>query len=188
MKKICVLALLTAVVLLLCGCSDKTTDSHVQGLPGVAATATGTPGGKTENEAIPSAAEKTQADVRETQKAAYTIPDKVDLDLTVLSSTMVYSEVYRMMQQPEYYIGKTIRMCGSFAYYRDETSGNEYFACVIADATACCAQGIEFILEGDKSYPTDYPPLGDIITVVGVFDTYTEGPYTYCTLRNAKFE
>ena len=32
-----------------------------------------------------------------------------------------------------------------------------YHACVIPDATACCAQGIEFTLAGDHRWPDDYP-------------------------------
>ena len=31
----------------------------------------------------------------------------------------------------------------------------------------------------------DVTGFGDIITVEGIFDTYDEGSYTYCTLRNA---
>ena len=34
--------------------------------------------------------------------------DNFDVDLTNLSSTMVYSEVYNMMSTPENYIGKTV--------------------------------------------------------------------------------
>ncbi len=111
--------------------------------------------------------------------------DSVDVDLTILSSTMVYAEVYNMMVSPEEYIGKTVKMKGLFACYHDETSGNYYFACVIQDATACCAQGIEFVLTDDYVYPDDYPEVNQEICVVGVFDTYKEGDYTYCTLRNA---
>ncbi len=111
--------------------------------------------------------------------------DGVDVDLTVLSSTMVYSEVYNMMASPEKYIGKTVKMKGLFAYYHDEATGNYYFACIIQDATACCAQGIEFVLTEDYVYPDDYPEVDEEICVIGVFDTYQEGDYTYCTLRNA---
>ena len=111
--------------------------------------------------------------------------DGVDVDLTVLSSTMVYAEVYNMMASPEKYIGKTVKMKGLFAYYHDEATDNYYFACIIQDATACCAQGIEFVLTDDYVYPDDYPEVDEEICVVGVFDTYQEGDYTYCTLRNA---
>ena len=111
----------------------------------------------------------------------------IDVDLTMLSSTMVYSEVYQMMLTPENYIGKTIKMDGLFSYLYDESTGKEYFSCIIQDATACCAQGIEFILAGDYSYPEDYPKEGEDVCVVGVFDTYTEGDSMYCTLRNAEY-
>ncbi|MBE5830592.1 MAG: hypothetical protein E7306_02495 [Butyrivibrio sp.] len=109
----------------------------------------------------------------------------VDVDLTVLSSTMVYSEVYNMMVSPDNYKGKTVKMKGQFVPYYDEATGKYYFACFISDATACCSQGIEFILSDDYTYPADYPQEGDTICVIGTFDTYMEGESMYCTLRNA---
>lgn len=110
----------------------------------------------------------------------------VDVDLTVLSRTMVYSEVYNMMASPESYTGKTVKMRGLFDFYHDEATGNYYFACIIQDAAACCAQGIEFTLTDDYVYPEDYPEVDEEICVIGVFDTYREGNFTYCILRNAK--
>lgn len=112
--------------------------------------------------------------------------DGVDVDLTVLSSTMVYSEVYNMLASPDQYIGKTVKMDGLFTYYYDKPTGNYYFACIIQDATACCAQGIEFVLTDEYTYPDDYPEADAEICVVGVFDTYEEKGDTYCTLREAK--
>ncbi len=109
----------------------------------------------------------------------------VDVDLTALSSTMVYSEVYNMMTDPGNYIGKTVKMSGVYAVYHDESTGKYYHACIISDATACCSQGIEFELKSGYSYPDDYPEEGGEICVTGIFDTYEEGEYTYCTLRNA---
>jgi uncharacterized membrane protein YcgQ (UPF0703/DUF1980 family) len=111
--------------------------------------------------------------------------EEVEVDLTALSSTVVYSEVYNMMVMPENYIGKTVKMRGDYAVYHDEATGNNYFACIIKDATACCANGIEFVLTDDYSYPQDYPAEGEEITVVGTFDTYDENGSIYCTLRNA---
>lgn len=116
----------------------------------------------------------------------------VDVDLTTLSSTMVYSEVYNMMVSPESYVGKAVKMRGQFALYQSvDENGNLipdqiYFACVIADATACCSQGLEFILAGEHSYPDDYPELGTEITVVGTFQTYEENGYMYCHLVDAE--
>lgn len=124
-------------------------------------------------------AESTTAQKEETQ---------VDVDLTTLSSTMVYSEVNNMMISPGDYLGKTVKMKGNFAIYENEESGQIYYACLISDATACCSQGIEFVLKGEHNYPDDYPELDSEITVVGTFDTYQEGEYQYCQLVDAEME
>lgn len=110
----------------------------------------------------------------------------IDVDLTGRNANMVYAEVYNMMVKPEDYIGKTVKMKGKFAQYKDEATGKRYFACIISDAMACCSQGIEFVLTKKYKYPKDYPKEGETISVVGVFETYKEGKDTYCTLVNAK--
>ena len=138
-------------------------------------------------------------DNKDTKGAADTPPvsqtqsaDGIDVDLTVLSSTMVYSEVYNMMVTPDSYIGKTIKMKGQFAVYQatDESGAfipdQMYFACFIADATACCSQGREFALACEHAYPDDYPELGSEITVTGIFELYEEDGCRYCRLGNAE--
>lgn len=108
----------------------------------------------------------------------------VDVDLTVLSSTMVYSEVYNMLTEPERYVGKTVRMSGKFVIYANQDKTQYYPAVVIADATACCSQGMEFLLAGEPPYPEGYPALQSGITVSGVFETYDEDGVMYCHLVN----
>ena len=63
---------------------------------------------------------------------------------------------------------------------------NKAYACIIADATACCAEGMEFVLEGDYTYPDDYPELGAEITVIGEFQSYEENGMTWYHLVNAR--
>ena len=109
----------------------------------------------------------------------------VDVDLTALSTTMLYSEVSNMNQTPENYMGKTVKIRGTYNYYHDPNSGNDYFNCLVSDATACCSAGIEFVLTDDYSFPDDYPQQDAQICVMGTFDTYMEGQNRYCTLRNA---
>lgn len=111
--------------------------------------------------------------------------DGIDVDLTKLSSTMVYSEVYNMMYSPDDYIGKTVKMTGKFAYYEDPDTKAMYFACIIADATACCSQGLEFDLAGEHKYPDDYPQAGNEITVTGTFELREENGFKYCRLTDA---
>lgn len=110
----------------------------------------------------------------------------VDVDLTVLSSIMVYSQVFDMIDGPDRYLGKTVKMTGMYSDYYDEANDIFYAACIIQDATACCSQGIEFVLSDEYSYPEDYPEYGDTVTVVGEFDTYIDGGYVYCTLKNSE--
>ena len=109
----------------------------------------------------------------------------VDLDLTQISGTVVYSQVYDMMMNPNSYLGQKIKMKGNFSYFQDPETKQEYFATIIADATACCAQGIEFVWKGNHAYPQDYPPLDTEITVTGTFSTYNEGGYMYVQLVDA---
>lgn len=106
--------------------------------------------------------------------------DTIDVDLTQMSSTMVYSEVLNIMQEPSKYLGKVVRMNGTVQVYTDPNTGITYRTCIIQDATACCAQGIEFELGDGSTVET-----GDEVIITGVFDTYMEGKYMYCTLRNA---
>ena len=113
------------------------------------------------------------------------------VDLTALSSTMVYGEVFAMMSSPEDYVGKTVKMQGIFSKGQlyaagSLNDGGTVFACVIQDATACCAQGIPFELAGDHTYPQDYPELGDTITVVGTFEIHQQEGMEFCRLRDAE--
>ena len=112
------------------------------------------------------------------------------VDLTSLSSTMVYAEVFNMTTFPEDYVGKTVKMRGQFStgklYAQDGTDGSMVFACIIQDATSCCAQGIPFDLAGSFSYPEDYPELGDQITVVGTFEKCTQDGLEFYRLSQAE--
>ena len=112
----------------------------------------------------------------------------IDIDLTRLDSNIVYAQVFDMLNEPDKYIGKKVRANGSFAYTTDPSTGGEYFAVFIADAAACCQQGMEFVLTGTHKYPDDYPKVGDSITVEGEFNTYTENGWQYCQLKDATLQ
>ena len=137
---------------------------------------------KVVSEAIPEAVPETTAEP----------VSPVDVDLTQYSGTMLYSQVYDMLANKDAYIGKTVRMRGNFAVYmaldenHDPIPDQYYFACVIADATACCQQGIEFVLSDDVRYPEDYPQKGAVITVTGEFQTYLENGDRFAHLVNAE--
>lgn len=97
-----------------------------------------------------------------------------EIDLTLLSDTVVNAEVYNMLVTPENYTDKIVRMTGEYQEYIDEQTGELYHSCVIYDALACCQQGVEFVLTDG-----DYPEEGTPITVVGRYETYTTPYYDY---------
>lgn len=104
-----------------------------------------------------------------------------DVDLTLLSSTMVYSELYNILSYPDDYVGKTIKMSGTFEVYPNPELGIDYYVLMVYDNTACCQLGMEFILADEN-----YPEAGGDLTVMGEFETYIEGEYLYCHLINAE--
>ena len=124
-------------------------------------------------------------EVKDSSTEAESYSDGIDVDLTQFSSTAVYGQVYDMVYFPENYVGKKIKMKGTFSDYYDEINDKHYLACFISDAAACCSQGIEFELTEDYKYPTDYPQEAADIVVEGTFDIYEEDGVKYCTLRTA---
>ena len=102
-----------------------------------------------------------------------------------MSGTVVYAQVYNLMADPNPYLGKTIRMTGLYNYYEDTANNIVYHACIIQDATACCAQGIEFVWAGDHAWPADYPEAGTEITVTGRLELYEENGTLYLHLTDA---
>ncbi|MBR6365910.1 MAG: hypothetical protein IKS10_07435 [Lachnospiraceae bacterium] len=111
-----------------------------------------------------------------------------EVDLTKMSSTVVYAQVLDILSYPDNYLGKKITMSGLFGIYESPTTGEIYYSCIIQDATACCANGIEFLRKGEFKYPEDYPEPGDEVRVVGYFETYEEDGELYARLRDATME
>ena len=110
----------------------------------------------------------------------------IDLDLSRLSGTVVYAQIYQMAIHPEDYIGKIIRLSGWYDAVIDSDTGVVYTVCFISDAAACCAQGVEFVWAGEHSFPDSYPEPGAEITVIGRFETYFEGEWEYMHLVDAE--
>lgn len=112
--------------------------------------------------------------------------DGIDVDLSEMSGTMVFSEVYNMMISPFDYIGKTVKMEGNFTVFHDDELNKDHLACIIQDATACCSQGVEFIPKEGGEFSAEAIPEGKEICVTGTFKTYKEGKYTYWALMDAE--
>ncbi len=114
---------------------------------------------------------------------------KVDLDLTKMSATMIYSTIFDMLIMAEDYIEKNIKVKGWFETYVDTETGELYYAVIVPDATACCQQGLEFVWPGEHTYPDDFPKPGEDITVTGIYKLIeTDGvSYTYLEANSVEF-
>lgn len=110
--------------------------------------------------------------------------ETVDLDLTSMSSTLVYSEVFNITNTPNDYVGKVIKINGNLGSFYDETDGNTYLAVINQDATACCAQGIEFQPSQEDLEKLDLEN-GGMVTVIGTYGPYDINGQTYYTLLDA---
>ena len=116
-------------------------------------------------------------------------PSKVDLDLTKMSATMIYSTIFDMLIMPEDYVEKIIKVKGWFETYTDPQTGEMYYAVVVPDATACCQQGLEFVWKGNHTYPDDFPKPGQNITVTGIYKMIENDgiSYNYLEVINLEF-
>ena len=92
---------------------------------------------------------------------------KIDYDLTNMSSTMIYAEVFNMLIEPEKYENKRVKMKGFFTIY-NEGSKDEVYSVIVPDATACCQQGIEFFYD----FKDNKPVANSEITVTGIFNVH----------------
>jgi len=108
--------------------------------------------------------------------------EDVDLDISKLNSMLVYSQVVSILDAPDQYLDKTIKLKGQYyaLYYEPLQQYCHYV--VVGDASMCCQAGIEFIWSGDHTHPDDYPADKKIIEIVGLFSSYEELDETYYAL------
>ena len=115
-------------------------------------------------------------------------PIQVDLDLSQMSGTIVYAQIYNIQYDPGPYLGKVIRVRGYYSFFREPSNGNLYYACVIPDATACCMQGMEFVPFTEPEDPDHFMEDNADITVTGRLETYVEDGAFYLHLVDASVE
>ncbi|MBQ3578116.1 MAG: hypothetical protein IJK59_06140 [Firmicutes bacterium] len=196
MKRMTALLLAALLVLGLCGCGSekamaKTASGSSPTVSQIMEDASKSGEGSGDTKEAAESKEETAADAKEPeasdpalgQVSTSEASSGVDVDLAAMSSTLVFAEVQNIMYDPYSYVGKIIRMKGTNQNYRDKDTKVLYHAIVIRDATACCAQGIEYqVAEGG------YPKNKDEATVVGEFELYMEGDVMYCRLKDSVIE
>ncbi len=187
-KEFCFIFILALFTLFLSGCGERGRDDRSAGKPAgvndvLRARIAETDAGPSAAKPISPSRGSSGAKPNEEAQAP---AGRVDVDLTVLSKTVLFAKVREMIDMPQNYIGKTVKMTGEFIFFEDSGEGKRYFACIVWDKAGCCTEGIEFERRGDFVFPDDYPEMGSQITVTGVFDRYYEKYTPYFILRNAE--
>ncbi len=196
MKKI--FLLISCLTLFSCKAKDKTDNSGLQAdvaakqavvstgsTTGGIGSTTGGIGSNTEG--IGSTTEVSDSGDK-TSSLATRDPAKIDLDLTKMSATMIYSTIFDMLVMAEDYIDKNIKVSGWFETYTDPETGKMYYAVVVPDATACCQQGLEFVWPGEHKYPEDFPAIKQEITVTGIYKLIENDGISYNYLEASSVE
>ncbi len=104
---------------------------------------------------------------------------KVDYDLTKMTGLMAYSFVFEVLVDPESYRGDIIKANGFFYRGLSEFTGRNFNYVMVGDDTACCWQGLEFLISGVENTDENYPAQNADIEVVGELKSYDAAGYTF---------
>ena len=125
-----------------------------------------------------SSGEVTDADVVEvTQEAVDTEAEEhVDeIDLTMMSPTMLFAEVVNMTRTPKKYDGATVTLRGGLMILAvDLETGVGSYSCYVEDATKCCQRGIGFTIDRPLE-DTSILVEGSEVIIKGTFESYEMG-------------
>lgn len=106
------------------------------------------------------------------------------IDISNLSGTAAYAQVYGIVSDSKSYEGKTIKIKGTFKTYSE--NGKTYYACTVSDAAGCCVQGLEFEPLKKYSYPKDFPKPDETIIVKGKLKIIYKDNFDFCVLQDAE--
>lgn len=102
------------------------------------------------------------------------LQDPPHMDLSDMSYTMAYAQVYSMVMAPKRHAGETMRIQGSYYGFQTE-DGEDVHLILIIDDAGCCEVGMEFQMTGNHKWPQDFPPNNSIIRLTGLVDTISHG-------------
>ena len=132
-----------------------------------------TPTPEPQETATPEMTEEPEKETEETTEEGTVVTDgDVDMDLTFMSGTALYSQVYNMVNYPDEYVGQKIRVRGILSMGINSAQESIY-GVIIPDAAGCCAEGMQILPEDENEV---LPETGEEIYVEGTFG-YVKDPY-----------
>ena len=134
-----------------------------------------------------SSGEVTDADVVEvTQEAVDTEAEEhVDeIDLTMMSPTMLFAEVVNMTRTPKKYDGATVTLRGGLMILAvDLETGVGSYSCYVEDATKCCQRGIGFTIDRPLE-DTSILVEGSEVIIRGTLEIYEAGGHNFVRIAD----
>lgn len=180
MKKITVLFLLAVITVTLTACGNTNTSANANQTTGNDHT------GQKSNVTLtidgqPAPTPDTSTDTSPSSSEDAGTPD---IDISGVGTNIIYQKALDISQNYQSYLGKIIKIKGNFKAEQAQT--RNYYYCLVADPTACCNAGFEFVLkDSNLKYPNDYPGENAEFIVQGKLSSYKEGDNTYLELRDA---
>jgi len=110
----------------------------------------------------------------------------VDVDLSVLSTTMAQAEYENIIINSGKYIGQTIRASGTYFMSIDDLTGDYYHYIIIIPGDDCCQMGFEFKRDGEYAVPDDYPERNAAIVVTGILSRGDDRGFPYFYLSSGE--
>ncbi|MDO5022913.1 MAG: hypothetical protein Q4E07_06210 [Eubacteriales bacterium] len=104
----------------------------------------------------------------------------IDYDFSRQSVTMVYGFMYDVLTNAENYVGKSLKLTGSYMPYNAE-DGNTYHFLLVYDDAACCELAIELL--PTKGSDIAFPKSGDIMQAEGLVDICNDAGTRFVALR-----
>ncbi len=101
------------------------------------------------------------------------------IDLTRLSNTMAYAQLYDMVMAPERHQGITLRVHGSYYGFQSQETGKITHLITVRDNVGCCEMGMEFQITGDLIWPDQFPQNNSMIELTGIISSISYGENKY---------
>lgn len=112
------------------------------------------------------------------QKEFTSIEDiETDIDIITMSKTLAYSQVIRMMSQPEQYWGDTVKVSGTYIKQSMEGFTDLHFL-LLLDETNCCQGFLELVMPDNETLPQE----GEQIAVAGEYQFFSDATGEYSAI------
>ena len=109
-----------------------------------------------------------------------------EIDLTMMSPTMLFAEVVNMTRTPKKYDGAMVTLRGGLMILAvDLETGVGSYSCYVEDATKCCQRGIGFTIDRPLE-DTSILVEGSEVIIKGTFEIYEMGGRNFVRIADCE--